>query len=163
MSKRAKSISVLLISFTALVAFIALKPKVPAFVALQLQGISSAGTWEDDPKNWYRAFNEAQPEGVKVIHSKYWRSNHFTEEHIYHFEVEATPDWKNTFLQKRGLIQVAPSVARAFRTNHSESDVPNWFAPGSVDLYEVWDIPGYYGSVWINKTNGHIHFFEWQL
>ena len=124
---------------------------------------SRVGTWEDDPKNWYRAFNEEQPGEVKVVHSKYWKSAHFTEEHIYYFEVAATSEWRNAFLTKHNLQLVSPSTARSFRTNNHSDDTPNWFAPDPVDSYDVWDIAGYFGSVWINKTNGYIYFYEAQL
>ncbi len=134
-----------------------------AFFALQADGIMHAGTWEDDPKNWNRAFNEDQPAQVKVIHSKFWRSNHFTDEHIFYFEVEATPEWRDAFLKKRGFTQVSSSAARSFRSNNNSDDTPNWFAPDPVELYDVWDQPGYLGSVWLNKTNGYFFFYEIKL
>ena len=140
-----------------------LRPNFRAFLALQIEGIRHAGTWEDDPGNWYRAFQEQQPAQVKVVHSKYWRSDHFTVEFIYYFEVEATPEWRDEFLKKRGLTHVAPSVARSFRSNMQSDDTPGWFAPDPVKLYDVWDRVGYFGSVWIAKTNAHIFFYDMQL
>jgi len=38
--------------------------------------------------------------------------------------------------------------------------LPDWFVPEPVSKYEVWDRPGYPGSVWIEKTNGCIYFYE---
>jgi len=84
-------------------------------------------------------------------------------EFIYCFEVEATPEWKDAFLKKRGFTQVSPSVARSFRTNIGSDDTPDWFAPDPVELYDVWDKNGYFGSVWTNKTNGHVFFYDMQL
>jgi len=146
-----------------LVAVALLLPGTCAFLAMQAEGIREAGTWEDDPQNWRRAFNEEQPAQVKVIHSKYWRSNHFTLEFIYYFEVVATPEWRDAFLKKRGLMHVSPSVARSFRTNMLSDKTPDWFAPDPVELYEVWDEAGYFGCVWINKTNGHLFFYDVQV
>ncbi len=134
-----------------------------AFFVSQADGILHAGTWEDDPKNWNRAFNENQPTQVKVIHSKYWRSNHFTDEHIYYFEVEAPKEWRDSFLKSHGLTPVSPATARSFRTNIHSDDTPNWFAPDPVEIYYVWDQPGYMGSVWMNNTNGHFFFFDMHL
>ena len=162
MSKRRK-ILVAGIAFLALLFAVALLSGMLPFFAAQADGILHAGTWEDDPRNWYRAFREQQPAGVKVVHSKYWRSNHFTEEFIYYFEVEATPEWRDAFLKKRGLSQVSSSTSRSFRTNMHSDDTPGWFAPDPVELYEVWDKAGYFGSVWINKTNEHIYFYDVQL
>jgi hypothetical protein len=122
-----------------------------------------AGAWEDDPQNWHRAFKEQPPTQLKVIHSKYWKSDHFTEEFIYYFEVEGTPEWTDAFLKRHGLTPVSPSVARSFRTNINSEDIPGWFAPDPAGLYDIWDKAGYFGSVWINKTNGHVFFYEMQL
>lgn len=164
MSKRIKRVLLLVVSLVFLVVVIvALRPDVLAFFAMQADSIRHAGTWEDDPQNLHRAFKEEQPAQLKVVHSKYWKSNHFTEEFIYYFEVETPPEWRGAFLKKRGLTQVSPSAARSFRTNTHSDDTPGWFAPDPVELYEVWDKAGYFGSVWINKTNGHIYFYDAQL
>src|SRR5882757_5268739 len=97
-----------------------LMPDVGKFFLLQADSIQHAGTWEDDPKNWYRAFNEAQPSDVKVVHSKYWRSNHFTYEFVYYFEVEATPAWREAFLRKRNAELVSASAAASYRSNNHD-------------------------------------------
>ena len=82
---------------------------------------------------------------------------------MYYFEVEAPLEWKDAFLKKHGLIRVSPSAARSFRTNVHSDATPAWFAPDPVELYDVWDKAGYFGSVWINRTNGHIFFYDVQL
>ena len=164
MSKRFKKTLVVGTSFVALLfVTVAFRPDILAFFALQADGIRQAGTWEDDPKNWNRAFNEDLPAQVKVIHSKYWRSNHFTEEFTYYFEIEATPEWRDAFLKKLGLTRVSPSAARSFRTTIHSDDTPDWFAPDPVEAYDVWDKEGYFGSLWVNKMNGHIFFYDAQL
>ena len=164
MSKRIKTVIIVLVSLVVLlvIAFIR-RPGVMPFFAMQADSIQHAGTWEDDPKNWDRAFNEKQPARVKVVHSRYWRPDHFAVEFTYYFEVQATPEWKDAFLRNRGLALVFPSTARSFRTNTHSDGFPNWFAPDPVESYDVWDKAGSYGSVWINKTNGHIYFYDWQL
>ena len=164
MSNRTKKFLVAgIIAIALLAAIVAFNPGFFAFFAAQADGIQHAGTWEDDPKNWNRAFSEDQPTQVKVIHSKFWRSNHFTDEHVYYFEVEATPEWRDAFLRKHGLTQVSSASARSFRTNIHSDDTPSWFAPDPVEIYDVWDKPGYFGSVWMNKTNGHFFFYDMQL
>jgi hypothetical protein len=125
---------------------------------------SVAGTWNDDPKNWYRAFEEEQPADVNIIHSQYWRSDHWTYEYMYFFEVQATPEWRDKFLKERNALPVPPDKARSFRTQVFGDSTPDWFAPDPVDIYEVWDErPGYFGTIWINKDNGHIYFWDSQL
>jgi hypothetical protein len=164
MSGRIRKNVVILVSLGALlvIAFIVRSGFLP-FIATQANSIQNAGTWEDDSKNWYRAFNEEQPAQIKVVHSKYWKSNHFTHEFIYYFEVAVTPEWKDKFLAEHGLKQVSPGMARSFRSNISSDDTPNWFAPDPVDRYDVWDKAGYFGSVWIDKANGHIFFYDMML
>ena len=133
MSKRIKQVLLIGISVLALVVVIlALQSDSRAFFAMQADSIRHAGTWEDDPKNWYRAFHEQPPAEVKVVHSKFWRSNHFTYEFMYYFEIKATPEWRDAFMEKRGLKRVSASVARSFRTNIHSDDTPAWFAPDPV-------------------------------
>lgn len=146
-----------------ILVIVAVSLQLSPFLSLQSDGVRQSGSWEDDPQNWYRAFGEPQPPDVKVVHSKFWRSDHFTAEFIYYFEIEAPPEWKAAYFKKRGLTVVPPSSARDFRTSVHSDDTPVWFAPGPVDIYEVWDRPGYFGSVWVNKTNGHVFFYDAQL
>jgi hypothetical protein len=164
MRKGPKRFLIIGVSLIALfVALVLLRPDTFGFLAAVAVGSRQAGTWDDDPQNWYRAFKVAQPGDVKIVHSRYWRSNHFTEEFIYYFEVEATAEWRDAFLKNHGLTKVPSSVARGFRTNTDSESTPEWFAPEPVALYDVWDKAGYFGSVWINKTNGQIHFYDAQL
>jgi hypothetical protein len=134
-------------------------PYIPIF----LSGYLKAGTWNDSPKNWNRAFGQCTPAGVSVIHSYYWQSNHFTDEHIYFFEVKAPIEWRDAYLQGRKVERVDSFQAMSFRDQNGYEHTPKWFMPDSVDNYDVWDEPGNNGSIWINKTNGHIFFYGIQL
>ena len=165
MSKSIKKVFIVFVSVVALlvVVVVILRPAIIPFLAMQAYSILHAGTWEDDSKNWYRAFNENQPSDVKVIHSKYWRSNHFTFEYVYYFELDAAPKWREAFFTKRNIKPVPPANARSFRLDNHNDDTPVWFAPDLDDRYEVWGIDGYIGSVWIDKTNGHIFLYEAHL
>ena len=78
-------------------------------------------------------------------------------------KIEATPAWKDKFVAKHNLKPVSPETALSFRTNNHDDDAPNWFAPDPVGRYDVWDQAGHFGSVWMDKSNGHIFFYEWQL
>ena len=121
----------------------------------------TAGTWEDDAHNWYRAFQKEQPTEITVIHSKYWQSNHWTDEYVYYFEIKATPEWRDEFLKERNAHPVDAEKARSYRDQNRIKLTPDWFAPDPVSDYEVWDErPGYFGTIWINKSNGNIHFWD---
>ena len=121
----------------------------------------TAGTWEDDAHNWYRAFQRKPPSDIVVVHSKYWRSDHWTDEYSYFFEVDASPEWRVDFLKYRNAQPVPSDKARSFRDQVHSDLTPDWFAPGPASDYEVWDErPGYYGTIWIRKSNGHIFFWH---
>ena len=130
--------------------------------ALHEESAKDAGTWEDDPNNWHRAFGEDSPQDVSVVHSYYWGSDHFTHEYICYFEVQASPSWRSRYVADRGLQRVAESNAWSFRSRCG-NELPDWYVPDPVKQYDVWDLPGYHGSVYINRTNGHMHFSESQL
>lgn len=122
-----------------------------------------AGTWEDDPNNWYRAFQEPVPSGVTVIHSKYWKSDHFTHEYIFYFEVKASDEWKNNFIKEGNLVLFTPSRDDDEQFYRSTKQ-PIWYLPGYVSDYEVWGEAGYnYGTIFIHKETGHIFFDGGQL
>ena len=57
-------------------------------LVISIGGCGSSGTWDDDPQNWNRAFQSSKPKDVKLIHSRYWRSAHWSYEFEYLFEVE---------------------------------------------------------------------------
>ena len=59
----------------------------PVAIVIAGCGYFMAGTWEDDPGNWGRAFESTKPPDVAVVHSKYWRSAHWTYEFEYFFEI----------------------------------------------------------------------------
>lgn len=115
----------------------ALRRLVP-FVAL-LAASCSAGTWEDDPKNWSRAFHEDRPaDGIEVVRSWYMRTPHFTAEFAWFFELRITPE------VKRGI-----NAAEHFRklTNLTDEEyalrlftpTPAWFAPGPIARYDAYE------------------------
>ena len=146
-----------------LLAFVVLQSDILAFGAMQYAGKEQAGTWDDDPQNWQRAFGEAQPAGVTVIRSRFWKSDHFPEEFIYYFEIAATPEWKASYLKSHALVTVPAATASSFRQSTGTPNTPDWFAPEPVERYETWDVPGYSGSLWIDRASGHIYLFGAQL
>jgi uncharacterized membrane protein YjjB (DUF3815 family) len=69
-----------------------LSPTVPILAVLVAGcGYVMAGTWVDGPGNWSRAFASTKPPDVSVVHSKYWRSPHWSFEFAYFFEIAPSP------------------------------------------------------------------------
>ncbi|HEY1170575.1 MAG TPA: hypothetical protein VGH19_04325 [Verrucomicrobiae bacterium] len=145
------------ITLVLLAIQILLITQIPSVQIMAAGANGEAGTWENDPKNWERAFRTNASPAVTVVNSKYWRSNHFTYEYMWFFEIRATAAWRDEFLQSRGLKLEPPAKSRSFRDKHTSKMTPDWFAPDPVELYDVWN--GTHGTLWINKTNGHIHFY----
>lgn len=139
------------------------KPGITPFLLALTDGAVNAGTWNDDLENWRRAFNEEKPTGVSVVRSKYWRSNHFTLEFAYYFEVKASPEWRDAFLQKHGFQLVPLNEARTFGSSRSSDEDPRWFAPYPARFYEVWKWPNGVEGLWIEKSTGHLFFYAEQF
>jgi hypothetical protein len=104
-------------------------------------GYFMAGTWDDDPGNWSRAFQSTKPPDVTVVHSRYWRSAHATYEFQYFFEIAPNTKLKEQLFAKNKLRQVTGDEAMKVRKNVF-GEVPSWFAPGDVAEYEVWVFEG---------------------
>ena len=52
-------------------------------------GYFMAGTWEDDPGSWRRAFETPKPADVVIPHSWYWRRpswNYWNPKEVYFFQ-----------------------------------------------------------------------------
>lgn len=128
-------------------------------------------SWEDDARNWWRAFHEEQPAAVKVVHSKCWeRSDSRGHEYICCFELQATPEWIESSLRKADYgeseeedeAEAAPSRS-TYESLFGPWKAPAWFAPGEDDLYEYWYTMGY-GSVWVHKVSGQVFYRrEWRF
>ena len=128
-------------------------------------GYVISGTWDDHPKNWSRAFHSTKPPDVVVVHSRYWRSPHWSYEFQYFFEIAPNADLKNQLFTANKLRQVTGKDAVAARARVF-GDAPSWFAPNSLASYEVWvfaDEPGRNFKVLIDKASGHIFMNDYQV
>jgi hypothetical protein len=107
-------------------------------VLLTLSGCHRSGTWTDDPKNWKRAFRSHKPKDVVVVHSKYWRSPHFTLEFRYFFHIKANQALRKQLFECNELVCIEDSNAVSV-TLDQFFDKPDWFVPKSPEEYEVWE------------------------
>ena len=95
-----------------------------------------SGTWDDDPKNWGRAFRSTKPPDVRVIHSRYWRSAHWSYEFQYFFEIAPNAGLKQQLFAANKLRRLVGDEAVAARANRFR-DAPSWFARGAGKLRGV--------------------------
>ncbi len=102
-------------------------------------GCHRSGTWNDSPKNWERAFGQKPPPDLKIVHSSYWRSPHFTLEFEYFFQIEPSEKLRKGFNEAGKLRPFTPSTKEETeaiqRFFHQK---PEWFLPRSLEHYEIW-------------------------
>ena len=105
--------------------------------ALALVLVGCGGTYVDDKRNFERAFRSPQPRDVKVIHSLYWQSPHFTDEHCYFFELQPLngSDILKTLTAARDVV---PATAGVTQVPKLVLDPPPWFAPKALEAYDAW-------------------------
>ena len=128
-------------------------------------GYFVSGTWEDDPKNWTRAFQSTKPPDVLVVHSKYWRSPHWSYEFQYFFEIAPNADLKRQLFSANKLRRVTGADAAKARKNVS-GNAPAWFAPKAIDHYEVWvfeNEPDRNFRVLIDSASGQMFLHDYVL
>jgi len=145
-----------LTAFTAFTAFVVLSTSC---------GYIMAGTWEDDPKNWERAFGSTKPEEIVVVHSKYWRSPHWTYECAYSFEIDPSPEVQEQIFTQNKLRKLSTEEAMEAKTRLGPK-APAWFAPKDVSRYEAWvydDLPHSEFKMFVDTENGHIFWNDFQL
>lgn len=116
--------------------------------ALAILGIAAllvgcGGEYRDDPKNFLRALRFSKPADVEHVHSHYWQSAHFTDEHCYYLEL--MPKHGSNLLQT--LVE---SCQRNYQSDaplatNSVTDIPPklvlerpaWFAPKPLTEYDT--------------------------
>jgi hypothetical protein len=116
--------------------------------------VSCGGKWDEDAKNWSRAFNgQTPPPDVTIVHSRYYRSPHFTYEAYYYFQLTAPKAFLDAWL--KGLVQATPAKDNLGLL----PDKPNWFLPKAIENYDMWkrtDNPDSYFRIFRDKSTGAI-------
>jgi hypothetical protein len=112
--------------------------RIVAIASLALMLAGCGGTYVDDKHNFERALNFQRPKDVQVVHSIYWQSAHFTDEHCYYLEVEPSED--STILKMLTTVRDVAPVAEGQREIPPRLAIerPKWFAPAPRSAYEIW-------------------------
>jgi hypothetical protein len=137
--------------------------RIPLFLAVLVlaSGCGESGVWKDDPKNWERAFEQEPPKNIKIVHSYYCRTPHFTHESEYFFEIAASDEIRKAYSEAAG--------AGVFRVTSDNSEShsamglalmnrPAWFAPKPAEDYEIYQgkPPQENYFLFIDKSGGDI-------
>jgi hypothetical protein len=93
------------------------------------------GTWIDDPGNFKRVFGFNQPGDVKVVHSYYWKSPHWTTEYRYFIALQASPEFISGLTAHGEMIAVQ---ADSKLLDSCSGTHPEWFLPKPMGSYEAW-------------------------
>jgi hypothetical protein len=119
-----------------------------------------AGLWDDDPRNWKRAFGEAPPSGWQIIRSRCWRNAHWTYEGGYYFHVKLASESDRRFMQP-DYIRLKPEESYV---SGACAPRPRWFAPGDPASYEIWGGISGTGNyrVFIDKNRRDVFFTDCQ-
>ena len=102
-----------------------------------LVGCHESGTWKDDARNWKRIFRVAKPNDITVVHSWFWRSPHFTYEYEYYIQIQKHADLQKRLMTMNSMRQLKQEKDLQDAAIWSQNR-PSWFAPKSIDRYEVW-------------------------
>jgi hypothetical protein len=128
-------------------------------------GYFRSGVWENDAKNWQRAFHTKKPDDVVVVHSKCWRTPHFTYEGGYYFEIQNNEKLKKQLFTENKLLKTDEKDATEAKDNHFE-EAPSWFTPKSVNAYDIYiyqDEPRGNFRVLVDKETGEVCLTDYQI
>lgn len=110
-------------------------------------GYFVSGTWEDDPKNYKRAWGYSKPQEIDLVHSWYWRAPHWTREEAYFFEFRWNKDLFEQFRSYNNLRPVTPNNIEGFCFPK-----PPWFAPKSPASYDAWSCESSHDCLMLRAT-----------
>ena len=105
-------------------------------------------------------FGFNQPEDVRVPHSYYWKSPHWTVEYSYFIEIQPSSKFVTGLTAKELMVAAEPDP----KLLDSCGIRPQWFLPKPLATYEAW-VPntqlGY--RVFRDKTDGTLFVCDERL
>lgn len=105
------------------------------------------------------------PLPFNVVHSKYWRSAHWSYECQYFFQIRGDPEFRREFFVRNTLEQLsASSAAEAMRDPFQHQ--PAWFCPKHPQHCDVWvyrDPPAGNFKVIIDRETGDLFLTDYQV
>ncbi len=110
----------------------------------------------ENPDEVYKLWSGRKPTSeVKIIHGKYWESEHWSKEYMMFLEMKASKDWVEGFVEQNRLLR---DTTRTEIAHH-----PGWFAPsrGFLVFRRENDFNG--SRYYFNLKQDHIFIFETQL
>jgi hypothetical protein len=135
------------------------------FVLLTTMACHRSGTWNNDPRNWERAFRSTKPADVVVEHSQFWRSPHFTHEYQYFFHIRRNNDLRTQLFEANRLRKIEGDERDSLFRDYF-GDKPSWFIPKASDSYDVWvyELPGDgHFRIFIDRVSRDLFLTDYQV
>ena len=131
-------------------------------LALSGCGYLVGGTWEDDPGNWRRAFESEKAAPVVVVHSRYWRSPHWSTEYEYFFQVRDDRNVRNEIVERYDLERSPETGADL---DGRAAGAPGWFCPAQPGRYDGWRPREQSAAfrMYVDRETGDLFFTNRQL
>jgi hypothetical protein len=130
---------------------------------LCLAGCHESGTWQDDPKNFERVFRSSQPKDVVVVHSKFWRSPHWSYEFEYFIQIGPNDEFKKRLFDHNKFKELRITNNESYSVTYFFQERPNWFLPKTINNYDVWsyaDEPNSRFRLFIDKISREMFLID---
>jgi hypothetical protein len=124
-------------------------------------GYFGSGKWEDDPKNWKRAWGYSKPSEVVMIHSWYWRSPHWTKEEAYFFQFKWHKELFQQLIDRNEMLLWREDSGKKIAATTFCFRKPVWFIPKPESAYDVWESPN--SLLFKDRSTNEIFFYACQL
>lgn len=123
-------------------------------------GYFNSGTWEDDTESWNKVFGEDVPKEVEIVHSRFWKSAHWSYEFEVFFELKTTHSFfKNYFINNNGVKKVKKLEFQ----DHYFQEKPNWFLPKTIENYVIWTNENENLKIFVDKKTYHVFYTYFQV
>jgi len=132
---------------------------------LALTSCHRSGTWNDSAANWDKAFQSTKPSDVVVVHSRYWRSAHWSYEFEYYFHIVTNGGLYAQLFDQNDLEKLDAAGRKAAFENFFDSK-PAWFVPGGQERYDVWvfrEEPGCNFRVFKDRETGDLFLTDYSI
>lgn len=129
-------------------------------------GCHRSGTWKDDPKTWERVFGEEPPKDLKIVHSRYWRSPHFTYEFEYFFALAPSDAFRKRALEPGKLLDFTPtSKEEREQVQLFFNEKPSRFIPKPIEGYDVFQgkPPQEHFRLFIDRATGELFITDFSI
>ncbi len=123
-------------------------------------GYFFAGSWEDDPNNWIRAYNQEKPDDIQIVHSYFERFAHWSYEFDFYIQIQPNSEFLQKIIAERELVPAPASDKLASSNNR-----PAWFLPKPTEEYTVFSSPNKFDSfeLYVDNETGDIFWNETQF